>query len=202
VSTTIAPELESIPNRYRLPVEAYNRLSDLGFLEGRFEVLDGEVISKMGQNPPHRITVVLLVEWLSGVFGARRVQAEGPIALPVPDGIYSEPEPDVVVTREATTAYADRHPGPADVQLIVEVADTTLRTDLLLKSRLYARAGIPEYWVFDLNGRQLHVHRDPAEGEYSSVNILAEDDHIAPISAPQSLASIVDLLPPIVHQSR
>jgi Uma2 family endonuclease len=194
--TVVAPELEAIPNRDRLPVEAYYRLRDLGFLEGRFEVLDGEVIRKMGQNPPHRICIILLSEWLGGLFRARHVQSKSPIALPVPDGIFSEPEPDVAVTREPTTAYPDRHPGPADLLLVVEVADTTLRTDLLLKARLYARAGIPEYWVVDLNARQLHVLRDPVEGEYASVTVLSDCDRVSTASRPQTSTSVGDLFHP------
>src|SRR6266849_5793584 len=113
----ITPELEIFPDRYRWTVQECGRLADEGRLTGRYEVVDGEIIRKMGLKPPHRIAIVLMVEWLTSLFGARRVQSESPIALADPLGVHSEPEPDVAVTREPTTAYRDRHPGPDDVLL-------------------------------------------------------------------------------------
>ncbi len=193
----IAPELEIFPNRYRWTVEDCAAMLAEGRLVGRFELLDGEVVTKMGQKPAHRIAVLLVTEWLIALFGARRVPVQEPIALPLPDGLYSEPEPDIAVTREATTAYADRHPGPEDLLLVVEVADTTLRTDLLVKSRLYARAAIVEYWTLDLNARLLHVHRDPVDGEYANVAIHAETETVACLTRPEALVRVADLLPPI-----
>ena len=195
----IEPESEIFPNRYRWRVEACYRLMDLGFLEGRFEILDGEVISKVGQKPPHRIAIILLVKWLHSLFDALHVQSEGPITLPVPDGVYSEPEPDIVVTREPTTVYVNRHPGPEDLLFVMEVSDTTLRTDLLVKARLYARAGIAEYWVLDLNARQIHVHREPADGEYRVVTLHAEGESIALAVRPNAPIAIANLLPPIAE---
>jgi Uma2 family endonuclease len=195
-SGLLTPDEETYPNRYRWTVEACYRLRDLGFLDGRFEVLDGEVVEKMGRKPPHRMAIVLLAEWLASVFGARLVQTEGPVALEQPDSVYSEPEPDVAVTREPTTAYSQRHPGPDDVELVVEVSDTTLRTDLLVKARLYARAGIPEYWALDLNSRCLHVHRDPSDGEYRSIEVLGEHDSVSPAGRPESSLRIDSLLAP------
>ena len=96
----------------------------------------------------------------------------------------NEPEPDPAVTREDTTVYADRHPGPADLHLVVEVSDTTLRTDLDFKADLYARAGIPEYWALDPASSRLHVHRNPLSGQYESVAILSESDSASPLPAP------------------
>jgi len=195
-SGLIAPEQETFPNRYRWSVEACYRLRELGFLEGKFEVIDGEVVNKMGQKPPHRIAVILLAEWLAGLFGARRVQTEGPIALTSPDGDYSEPEPDVAVTHQPTTAFVNHHPGPEDIGLVVEVSDTTLRTDLLVKARLYARAGIAEYWVVDLNTRQVHVHRRPVDGNYGDITVIPEAGRLTTLATPASSIAVIDVLPP------
>jgi Uma2 family endonuclease len=192
----LTPEEETYPNRYRWSVEACYRLRDLGFLDGKFEVLDGEVVNKMGQKPPHRMAIILLAKWLGEAYGPLSVQTEGPIALEQPDSVYSEPEPDLAVTREPTTAYALRHPGPADVLLVVEVSDTTLRTDLLVKARLYARAGIGEYWALDLHGRCLHVHRDPSEGEYQSIEVVAEQSSVSPAGRPDASLQVGSLLAP------
>jgi|SRR5579871_968372 len=195
-NTLLASEPEMFPNRYRLPVEAYYRLMELGYLEGRFEILDGEVISKMGQNPPHSSTLTRLIRILVVLFGAEYLRIQSPIALPGVDGIYNEPEPDAAITRESENAYNGRHPGPEDLLFVVEISDTTLRTDLIVKARLYARAGIAEYWVLDLNARQLHIHREPANGEYTSITVHAETETVAFTSRPASPISLADLLPP------
>ncbi|HZT41277.1 MAG TPA: Uma2 family endonuclease [Chthonomonadaceae bacterium] len=78
-----------------------------------------------------------------------------------------------------------------------EISDTTLRTDLIVKARLYARAGIPEYWVLDLNARQLHIHREPADGEYTVVTIHAENETVAFASRHDAPIALADLLPPV-----
>jgi len=190
-----ASEPERFPNRYRLPVEAYNRLQELGFLEGRFEILDGELISKKGQNPPHSSTLTRLLLILATVFGASHLRMQSPIVLPGMDGIYNEPEPDAAVTREPENAYNHRHPGPADLLLVVEISDTTLRTDLVVKAGLYARAGIAEYYVLDLNARQLHIHRAPIDGEYTLVTVHADTETFSFAAHTESPVTIADLLP-------
>ena len=196
-SIVFASEPEMFPNRYRLPVEAYYRLKELGFLEGRFEILDGEVISKMGQNPPHSSTLTRLFRILASLFGPDYLRLQSPIVLSDMDGLYNEPEPDAAVTREPENAYNGRHPGPDDLLLVVEISDTTLRTDLNVKARLYARAGIAEYWALDLNARQLHVHREPARGEYTQVTVHAETETVAFASRPEAPIAIAGLLPPL-----
>lgn len=195
-STLIAPEFETFPDRYRWSVEACYRLMEIGVLEGRFEVLDGEVVSKMGQNPPHYFAISRLTLWANAVFGDEFVRIQGPITLPAPDGVYSEPEPDVALLSKPSTDYANRHPGPADLRLVIEVSDTTLRTDLVLKARLYARAEIAEYWVVDLTARQLHIHLKPTNGEYAVVTAHAETETVAPASCPESTIDVSSLLPP------
>src|SRR5688500_11792700 len=85
-SAILAPSEEAIENRYRWTVVECHQMQELGLLEGRFEVLDGAVVKKMGQKPAHRMAIVLLTEWMSSVFGGRRVQVESPIAIPDPEG--------------------------------------------------------------------------------------------------------------------
>ncbi|MCW3053142.1 MAG: hypothetical protein JWN14_2312 [Chthonomonadales bacterium] len=195
--TLVAPELELFPNRYRWTVAACDRLTELGILEGHNEVLDGEIISKMGQNPAHSNALKRLMRLLASLYGLDVVWVQSPITLPAPDNIYNEPEPDVAVTHEAEDAYADKHPGPEDLRLVVEVSDTTLRTDLLVKTRLYARAGIPEYWILDLNARQLHIHREPVNGDYTVVNVHAETETVTLTTPPGASVTIADILPPV-----
>jgi Uma2 family endonuclease len=191
----LAPELESIPNRRPLPVEAYYRLMEQGFLEGRFEILDGEVIDKMGQNPPHAVTLSIILEALVDLFGLPYIRLQSPIAIPGQDGIYNEPEPDIVVTADRSSTYLGRHPSPQDLLLVVEISDISLTTDLVLKARLFARARISEYWVVDLTGRRLHIHRAPVNGEYSDVTVIPEGHVVSPIAKPQTQIQVSDLLP-------
>jgi Uma2 family endonuclease len=100
------------------------------------------------------------------------VRKEDPVQLP----IYDEPEPDVSVVRGDEDAYLHRHPGPGDVTLIIEVAETSLTRNRGEKRDIYARAGIPTYWVVNLVDRQLEVYSNPAGGVYPAPTILGEHD--------------------------
>ena len=196
-SALIEPEMETFPNRYRWTTEACYRLMELGFLQGRFELLDGEIIDKMGQNPPHYFSIMQIARWANSFFGDQYVRVQGPIALHPPDGVYNEPEPDVVVLREPNEAFAHRHPGPEDLLLAVEVADSSLRSDIIVKARLFARAGISEYWVLDLTSRRLLCHRAPENGEYAAVTIHDETESISPNVRPDATLLISSMMPPI-----
>src|SRR5437868_3188646 len=117
------------PNRVRWTRKQCQALLDAGILEGRYELVDGEIISKMGQKPPHRIAVMLVCQWLRTLFGELFVHSQFSIDVADEDNEHNEPEPDAAVTREPTTAYTKRNPGPKDLLLAIEVSDTTLRFD-------------------------------------------------------------------------
>jgi hypothetical protein len=99
---------------------------------------------------------------------------EGPIDVAPQDNPTSEPEPDIAVLAKTGPEYMGANPPASDVRLVIEVSDSTLAFDLGPKARLYARAGIPEYWVFDIGERRLIVHRSPQAGVYSMVTAYAE----------------------------
>lgn len=198
--TLIAPEYELFPNRVRWTVENCYLMAEEGKLVGRYEVLDGEVVSKMGQRPPHFRCISLLSEWVASVFGMGYIRVQGPIALPLPDGEYSEPEPDVAVTIKGGTLFEDHHPGPPDLLLVAEISDTSLLIDLVVKARLYARAGIIEYWIVDLNSRQVHIHREPVNGVYTSVNIHTESEVVSTLARPEVSVIVANLLPNVNHE--
>lgn len=174
--------------------DEYHRLLELGFIEegAPYELVEGEIIAKVTQNRPHIISVTYLYNALLQAFGRNRAQCQMPIVL----GPTSEPEPDVSVLRGTVADYLARSPGPADVLLAVEVADTTVRTDLNVKSVLYGRAGIPEYWVLILRDRTLVVFREPSPNGYGSQTTLTETDAISPPAAPEARIAVADLLPP------
>ena len=158
-----------------------------GLLAGqRFELIDGELINAMGKNSPHVIGVLLFHRWLVSVFGFLQVQQEASIDVAPKDNELNEPEPDLVVLRMSRTQVTEGNPKPENVLLAVEVSDTTLSFDLTKKAQLYARAGIPDYWVLDVNKRRLIVHREPLGGNYTSVLVYRDTESIAPLAAPES----------------
>jgi Uma2 family endonuclease len=187
---------DSIPNRIRWTRQQCDALRDAGFLTGRYELIDGEIISKMGQKPPHAYRVNLLMAWLVGLFGAEFVRIQSTIDLSAVDSPYDEPEPDAVVTLQPASVYAERHPVPADLLLVVEISDTTLRFDRSTKAGLYARAGIREYWVADVVGQQVYVHRGPTSEGYTDITVYIADEEVATLARPDAPVRIAALLPP------
>ncbi len=196
VVAPLAAPPETTPNRIRWTRSQCDAIRDAEILTGRYELIDGEIISKMGQNPPHRVTVVLLHAWLISLFGPLFVQAQSSIEVADVDALYNEPEPDAAVTRQPTTDYLDRNPGPADLLMAVEVSDSTLRFDRSKKAVLYARAGIPDYWVLDINGRQVFIHRSPQPDGYAEIVAYSAGERISPLARPEALVTVADLLPP------
>ena len=157
---------------YPLSVAQYHAMIDAGVFaeDERCELLDGLLVKKMSQLPLHSLTVRLLCRWFGRRLGDTwTLGSQAPIAL-----TEHEPEPDLWVARGPDARFADRHPGPAETALIVEVSDSSLSFDRGRKLRLYAAAGIPEYWIVNLVDRQVEVHREPlaAEGRYAVVEIV------------------------------
>ncbi len=157
----------------------------------RFELIDGELITKMPKNRPQALVVMLVAEWLRSVFGPYRLNREVPVDVAPEDNPTSEPEPDIAVLVKSAKKYQDAPPPAADVQLLVEVSDSTVAFDLGPKARLYARAGIPDYWVFDIQSRRIITHRDPRDGVYTTVAAYIEGETVAPLIAPEALLPVV-----------
>ena len=116
--------------------------------------------------------------------------------MAVSDNETSEPEPDVAVLAQTATAYSERNPSPADLRLVVAASDTTLRFDLSTKAALYARAGIADYWVVDVTGRQIFVHRQPTANGYTEITAYTADEEIATLARPDAPVRVAALLPP------
>ncbi len=113
----------------------------------------------------------------------------------------SEPEPDVAVVRPDPLDYEDHHPTPEEIYLLIEVSDRTLKRGRELKAPAYARSGIREYWILDINARRLYVFREPGAEGYASPVVLAESDLIAPLAFPDCQVSVEDLLCTSAEQS-
>jgi Uma2 family endonuclease len=131
---------------------------------------------------------------LSGVFGADRIQVQLPVRLPEPEGQYSEPEPDVVLFSGTIRDFLDRHPAASDIALAIEVSDTNFHMNRAIKFRLYARSGIPEYWIADIPERRMFVCRDPSGDEYRTVTVFGEDQQLS-LPGTRFVLSFNDLLP-------
>jgi Uma2 family endonuclease len=178
---------ESWPRPHRLTVDEYYRMAEVGLLppDARVELIEGEIIDMAPIGSRHAAAVDFLAErFFRAVGGSAHVRVQGPVRL----GPHSEPQPDLALLRPRAHRYADSHPTAADVLLLVEVSDATLRYDRETKASLYARHGVPELWIVDLAHRQLHVYRDPRRGEYADRSIVT--DSVARIP---SLAIDVDL---------
>jgi Uma2 family endonuclease len=151
--------LASLATFRRFTVAEYHEMIRLGVLttEDRVELIDGYLVNKMPLNDPHSSTVARLAEDLHRLVPRGwRARTQLPITL-----ADSEPEPDGAVVRGDRRTYDHRKPGPADFGVVIEVADTSLRFDRVVKSEDYARAAIPVYWIVNLVDRQIEVYTDP-----------------------------------------
>jgi Uma2 family endonuclease len=162
----------------------------------RFELIHGELIEKVSKNRPHLLVLLLLRQWAERTFGFGYVQQEGPVDVAEQDNSTSEPEPDLAILSKPLWEFKTRNPLPVDIRLLVEISDSSLAFDLRTKAALYARAGIPEYWVVDVHGRRLIVHREPKPGgTFGSVLSYSQHEPVGPIAAPEVELRLADLFP-------
>ncbi len=177
--------------RFSLP--QYELMIEHGVFDGKYrqrvELIRGEIRQMNPIGYEHTAVVDFLTEWSfrGGASADRRVRIQHTLRLPESD---SAPEPDVVwVQRKKYTG----HPTAPDALLVIEVADSSLSTDCGEKAALYAESGICEYWVVDIQGRSLIVHRAPAGNTYGEVQTLREDESITPICDPAAQLRVGDL---------
>ena len=175
----------------------YERLVALGsFIGEQVELLDGLLVVREPQGSPHAAMAVHIGKVLGAAFGRGwHPRLHSPLAL----DDDSEPEPDVAMVAAEPRDYVSAHPSTA--ALVVEVADSSLRLDRRLKGGLYARAGLPDYWIVNLVDSVLEVHREPWPTAYApygwvyrSVETLRAPATVAPLSAPGALIPVADLL--------
>jgi Uma2 family endonuclease len=144
---------------WRMSVDQYHAMVRAGILtdDDPVELLEGMLVLKMSKNPPHHVVTYLVRRALEHLMVAGwYVDSQEPVTTS-----DSEPEPDVTVVRGDVIHYLDRHPGPEDTALVVEVAEATLRRDRGIKKRIYARAGIAIYWLVNLVNQTVTVYTEP-----------------------------------------
>ena len=196
MSATLSTAIVAQPPRKRWTREECEKLEMYGLLElERYELIEGELIDTMGKNRPHTIVCMLLMRWLGRAISDERVQLEGVIDVSPEDRPTSEPQPDLALLMKPVESYLDGHPAADQVQLLIEVADSTLAFDASVKAGLYARAGIADYWVVDINARRLLVFRNPVDGQYRAATAHAADESVSPLAAPDAQLRINDILP-------
>jgi Uma2 family endonuclease len=148
------------PQLWRISVARYHEMIAAGMLteNDRLELLEGFMVEKMTVNPPHSFTTDQIRDELTAVLPPTNfAKSQQPITT-----ADSEPEPDVMIVAGTKRDFVARHPAPENVALVVEVADSTLLQDQTWKKRIYARAGIPVYWIVNLNERQIEVYAQPS----------------------------------------
>lgn len=192
------PGLANGPVRKRWTRVEIEAIESAGLLQqDRLELIEGELIDKRGKGRPRAIAISEMVESLVGAFGWPFVQQAATIDVSPEDNPRSEPEPDVCVLNRPITEFQDSNPGPSDLALVCEVSDSTVAFDLSTKANLYARAGIEEYWVLDLQGRRLIVHREPSAVGYKWLRTYLAGEKVAPLAAPDGAVEVDLLLGPL-----
>ena len=180
--------------RRRFTVDEYHRMAEAGILgeDDRVELLEGEIVEMSPIGWRHQACVDRLTQWLVPALQGRAIlRPQGPIRL----GEDSAPQPDLVVLRPRADFYAEGGPGPGDVLWLVEISDTSLRYDRDVKVPLYARYGIPEVWLVDLEGEQVLVYRDPrSEGGYRLAEVFGRGARLAPRAFPDLELAVDEIL--------
>jgi Uma2 family endonuclease len=179
-----------------LSVDTYEKMGNQGILPDavHLELIEGRLVKKMYKGPKHCVSTTLTGQAIYRLLPVGwHVRYEGPVRIPARK---SEPEPDVSVVRGTVHDYEDRHPGPGDVALVVEVTRTSATKDRKL-ARVYAAADIPTYWIVNVPKRQLEVYSSPAGGQYPPPVILTDVQAVELVIGGQLLGQIpvVDLLP-------
>jgi Uma2 family endonuclease len=175
--------------RHRFTADEYHRMGESGLFseDDRVELIEGEIIEMTPIGSRHAGTVKRLIRLLSQAVEDRAiVAAQDPLRL----SPRSEPQPDIALLRPRDDFYTTSHPGPADVLLLVEVAEASLRYDREVKIPLYARHGIPAVWLVDLAGRELTAYERPASEGYQQTRVVAD---LAAVALPGLSDRVVDL---------
>jgi Uma2 family endonuclease len=182
----------SIAQAKRFTLDEYHKLVELGFLheDDHIELIKGELIQMVSKGTAHETCLRNLLRELPKLVGDRAtLQSQAPITLPP----NSEPEPDFAIVKNRDDNYLSAHPSPADVLLVMEVADSSLSYDQDIKIPLYAQAGISDYWIFNLFDNYLECYSEPyqdSQGKFGYANkriVLANQSIYLPCFADLSL---------------
>ena len=187
----------------RFTVDEYERLCNHGVLrpDERTELIEGEIVPRMSQNPPHVAGIILGTEALMQAFGTTHKVGVQVTAKLTP---WSAPDPDFMLLSQSQWSHSK---SITTADLVVEVADTTLEFDRDEKASLYALANLPEYWIVNLVDRQIEVHREPGPSPsapygaaYGSRSVYGVTDSLSPLCRPDARIRVADFLPAASEQ--
>lgn len=181
------------PRKHLFTVDEYERLADTGIFheDDRVELIEGEIVQMVPIGSEHAGAVNRLTSLFTRLLQERIVAGvQNPVRLPE----MSEPQPDFVLLKPREDFYTKRHPEPADVLLLIEVAESSITYDRGVKLPLYAKAGIPEVWLVDLTKNRLEVYRSPSEDGYGTTSVLESGDTIHIEAFPDVGIAVADIL--------
>jgi Uma2 family endonuclease len=188
--------MSTLPVPRHFTVSEYLRLAEVGVLRPgeHVELIDGQIVAMTPQGPVHSALVSGIVARMNEIFprDAFCVRPQSTLVL----GEDEAPEPDVAVVGGPCEEHERELPRSA--LLVVEVADTSLAFDRGRKADLYARAGVPEYWIVDVKGASVEIRRDPGPAGYATTRVVRGDDAILPLALearPAAPLRAADLLP-------
>ncbi len=193
---TTVVELERVSSKVtpkRFCVEDFRKMMEAGILpeESGWEIIDGFLIDKMTIGSKHASTVKRLNRILTNLFGNEMIiSVQDPIHLDE----YNEPEPDVALLKSREDFYAESHPTPQDVLLLIEVSDSTVEYDREIKKRLYAEHEIAEFWLVNLKNDTIEVYSQPKNGSYYSARIMEAGETIKSAAIENLTLSINEIL--------
>ena len=182
------------PQRHAISAEEYLRMGEGGVFapEARLELIEGEIVEMAPVGSPHAGMVKILNRLFGRLAGDQAIiSVQDPLVI----GERSVPQPDLVLLRPRADSYTRSHPTTADVLLLVEVADTTLPFDLGTKVPLYARCGIAEAWVIDVQERVVRVFRDPSPSGYRTSFTVQGDESVTALALPAIVVPLAALYP-------
>lgn len=151
-------------------IDEYHSMIEAGLLDSRrVELLKGEIVEMSPQGEAHAYFSSEAEDYLRGLLANRaKIRSGKPITLPD----HSEPEPDIAVVQKLGQEYLSHHPYPDNIFWLIEYSDSSLDKDLNVKTKIYAEAGIQEYWVVNLKKKQLIIFKEPQDTEYASRSTL------------------------------
>jgi len=181
-----------LENQRRITVDEYHRMIETGSLgeDDRVQLIAGAIVAMTPQGPAHALAIQSLTRLVAqGLSADLTLRVQLPLTLPDD----SEPEPDLAVVRLEDARSREHHPRTA--LLVVEVAGDSLPLDRQAKAALYARAGIPEYWIVNLAETTVEAHRDPdtATGAYRARVVISSEDAVVATSVPGLRVDVADL---------
>lgn len=188
-----APHQE-IPRRHRISVEDYHRMAAIGILkkDSRVELIDGEIIDMPPIGTSHAGMVNRLTHLLVHALAGKAVIAvQNPVQL---DG-FSEPQPDIAILQPRLDFYSGAHPKPPDIIALVEVADASQRYDRDIKVPLYARHGVPEVWLVDIEMWRLEIFQRPGPDGYTEVRSFAQPGCLSLAALPEIRLDLSTIFP-------